>query len=265
MCKPVARSLEYFRHQYGAWMLEHAQGLARPHEAASIVEASLAQTGSTALFEEADLEVRGIVLYYLRHFRRTGHSEFMTIPGGQRRDGGAQMAAAIATLAAAGLVPQSMARIAVPAPLFAGLELIRGTLPLRERLACGDSLLELELAGMAQDVSNLRARGQRFTMTLLMIENERIDRDAHAYELEPVRACIATFALHQSVTMRFWPNFVLGAYSGLSRFHVSTEQWHCRRSMLKVKLVTDRGKGNLYCRDMELVQLDEVSIGPAGM
>jgi len=225
---------------------------------ASIVMRCLAEAGSTALFDECAPEVRQSVLHDLRHYRRTGKRELAWIGGGsagRREDGREQARAAIATLAAAGRIPPSMTRIGEPLPKFMGLELIRGAEALQERRACGDALLDIELVALAQDVPNPRGYPQRWTMKLLITEHERVMLDARGYRREPVRSCVATFALHEYVSMYFWPRFTFGH---VDRMRVIQEQLRRGKTRLVVKLDLD-GKGRLYCSDMELVGLEEIS------
>jgi len=222
---------------------------------ADIVLQSLAETGSAALFAEAEEVVRRMILRDLRHYRRTGQRVLCNPQVGRYRDGGPEARAAIATLAAAALVPQSMTRIAVPPPKFMGLELIRGTEPLRERLLCDGTLLDVELVALAQEVPNPRAYCQHWTMGLLITEHERRDIDERYYERVAVRSCIATFALHEHVTLYFWPRFSFGF---VERFRVNSELRSRGQTALQIKLDM-HGKGRLCCRDMELMRLEEIS------
>ncbi|MFB9240366.1 hypothetical protein IV454_24315 [Massilia antarctica] len=224
-------------------------------ELASKVLGSLAKTCSAALFGEVEEEVRRMILRDLRHYRRTGQRELWCSHADRYRDGRSEARAAIATLAGAGLVPHSMTHIAVPVPMFRGMELIRGMEPLDKRLACHDALLNVELVSLAREVPNPRAYSQRLTMSLLITEHERRDVDGQFYDRVPVRSCIATFALHKHVSVYFWPRFSLGF---VFRFTVVQERRSRGQTALVVKL--DMGdKGRLCCRDMELLELEEIS------
>ncbi|NHZ61478.1 hypothetical protein [Massilia genomosp. 1] len=224
-------------------------------ELADIVLASLAQTASAALFTESQADVRRIVLRALRHYRRTGQRELCAVPDARLWDGGPEARAAITTLAAANLVPQSMTRIAVPVPVFRGLECIRAIEPLQQRLPAEDSLLRVELVGLAREVPNPRARPDQWTMSLQITEDERRSIDAGAYERVVVRSCVATFAMRRNVWMDFWPRFTLG---DVRRFSVIQKGNPFGNRKLIVKL--DMGdKGKISCGDMELLRLEDIS------
>ena len=139
-------------------------------ECAFIVLESLAVTGNPALFTEVGNSVRQAALRELRHYRRTGRREMVYPHAGTWCDGGPEAMAAIATLAASGLVPQSMLRIATPLPKFIGVDFIDDVAPLRDRLACDDSLLDIELVGMTSEVRNATGFSQGWTMSLLLTE-----------------------------------------------------------------------------------------------
>lgn len=225
-------------------------------ELAAIVQRSLAETGSAALFLEVEEEVRRIVLRGLRHYKRTGARDLIIFHSANcYLDEAAQARAAIGTLAAAGLVSASMTRIAAPLPKFMGLELIRGIAPLQERRACGDALLDIELVALAQDVPDPRGFPLRWTMKLLITEHEHHIVDANSYRREPVRSCVATFAMHKNVSLYFWPRFSFGY---VERMRVIEEQRRRGQSALVIKLDL-HGKGRLTCRDMELLGLEEIS------
>lgn len=222
---------------------------------ASIVLESLASTGSEELFMEVEEEVRRRILRDLRHYKRTGKRTLIYPHADKYEDGRSTARAAIATLAAAQLVPQSMTLIAVPVPKFMGLELIRGMEPLNERIAGDDTLLDVELVALAQEVPNPRAYPQSWTMSLLITEHQRCDIDERFYEQIPVRSCIATFGMHKSVSLYFWPRFSFGF---VERVRVSQEVRRRGQTALQIKLDM-HGKGRLYCRDMELLRLEEIS------
>jgi hypothetical protein len=222
---------------------------------ASIVLASLAITGSEALFMEVEEEVRRMILRDMRHYKRTGKRTLIYPHAGRREDGRTQARNAIATLAAASLVPQSMTRIAVPVPKFIGLEWIRGIEPLNERLAVDDELLDVELVALAREIPNPRAYPQSVTMTLLITEYQRCDIDEWLYERTPVRSCTATFAMHEYASFYFWPRFSFGF---VDRLRVIQEMRPRGQTALQIKLDM-HGKGRLYCRDMELIRLEEIS------
>lgn len=222
---------------------------------ASIVMESLALTGSAELFMEVEDEVRSLVLRDLRHYKRTGQRTLVYPHADRYEDGRARARAAIATLATAQLVPQSMTQIAVPAPKFIGLEWIRGIEPLIERVTCDDALLDIELVGLAQEVSNPRAYPRSWTMSLLITEHQRCDLDDRLYERIPIRSCIATFGLHESVSLYFWPRFSFGM---VDRIRVSQQTRPRGQTALQIKLDL-HGKGQLHCRDMELLRLEEIS------
>ena len=229
-------------------------------ELAHIVLASLADTASVELFVEVGEDVRRRILRNLRHYRRTGRRELCYAHSGLRRDGRVEARAALATLAAAGLVPQSMTRIADPVPLFRGAEWIRGMGPLNERLAGDQTLLDLTLVGLAQEVTNAHAYPQRLTMSLLVTECERRNVDGLVYKRVAIRSCIATFALQRHVGMYFWTRFSLGH---VFRMSVVREARPRGEAALTVKL--DMGdKGRLRCRDMELLGLEEISCAEDG-
>ncbi|UOD29146.1 hypothetical protein INH39_27615 [Massilia violaceinigra] len=224
-------------------------------ELADLVLESLAQTGSAALFTEAEAEVRRIVLRALRHYKRTGRRELCAVPDGRFWDGGPEARAAITTLAAAGLVPQSMTSIAVPVPVFRGLELIRGVGALEQRLPAEDSLLRVELVSLTRVVANPRAYPDQWTMSLQITEDERRNVDGGAYEREVVRCCVATFGMRRNVYMDFWPRFSLG---DVRRFSVIQKGNPFGNRKLIVKL--DMGdKGKITCGDMELLQIEDIS------
>jgi hypothetical protein len=222
---------------------------------ASIVFESLASTGSAALFMEVEDEVRRIILRDLRRYKRTGQRTLIYPHANRHEDGRSKARAAIVTLAAAQLVPQSMTRIAVPVRKFIGLDRIRGTEPLNERLQCDDEMLDVELVALAQDVPNPRSYPQSWTMSLLITEHRRFDIDERFYERIPVRSCIATFRMHKSVALYFWPRFNFGF---IDRVRVSQEVHRRGQTALQIKLEM-HGKGRLYCRDMELLRLEEIS------
>lgn len=163
--------------------------------------------------------------------------------------------AAIATLVAAKLVPQSMEHIAVPQPMFVGLELIHGATPLRERLLCDDTLLDVELVALAQEVPNPRAYPQCWTMSLLITEHQRLDIDEQMYRRVPLRNLVATFEMRGGVSVYFWPRFSFGF---ISRFRVIRVSRPRGKTTLQIKLDL-HGKGRLYCREMELLQVEEIS------
>ena len=216
---------------------------------------SLAFSGSAQLFTEVEQEVRNIVLRDLRHYKRTGQRTLIYAKANRYEDGRSKARAAIVTLAAAQLVPQSMTRIAAPVPKFLGLEWIRGIEPLNERLAGDDTLLDVELVALAQEVPNPLAYPQNWTMSLLITEHQRCDVDERFYERNPVRSCIATFGMHKSVSLYFWPRFSFGF---VDRLRVSQEVRRRGQTALQIKLDM-HGKGRLYCRDMELLRLEEIS------
>lgn len=111
---------------------EHGLGPGAMHgDLASIVLESLASTGSPALFLEVENEVRRLVLRDLRRFKRTGERELCYPHADRYQDGRGSARVAIATLFNAGLVSQSMTRIALPQQIFSGLELIGWVNPLR--------------------------------------------------------------------------------------------------------------------------------------
>lgn len=222
---------------------------------ASIVLESLASTGSEELFMEVEEEVRRMILRDLRHYKRTGKRTLIYPHRDRCEDGRSKARAAIATLAAAQLVPQSMTLIAMPLPKFIGLEWIRGMDPLNERLKCDDALLDVELVALAQEVPNPRAYPQSWKMSLLITEHQRCDIDERFYERIPVRSCIATFGLHKSVSLYFWPRFSFGF---VDRVRVSQEVRRRGQTALQIKLDM-HGKGRLYCRDMELLRLEDIS------
>ena len=224
-------------------------------EVADIVLESLAFSDSAELFSEVEQEVRDIVLRDLRHYKRTGQRTLIYPKANRYVDGRADARAAIATLAAAQLVPQSMTRIAVPIPKFMGLEWIRGMEPLNERLTGDDTLLDVELVALAQEVPNPSAYPQSMTMSLLITEHQRCDVDERLYERIPIRSYIATFSMHKNVSMYFWPRFSFGF---VDRFRVIQEVRRRGQTALRIKLDM-HGKGRLYCRDMELLRLEEIS------
>jgi hypothetical protein len=222
---------------------------------ASIVLESLATTGSEALFMEVEDEVRRMILRDLRRYKRTGQRTLIYPHANKYEDGRLKARAAISTLAAAQLVPQSMTRIAVPARKFMGLDWIRGTEPLNERLKCDDEMLDVELVALAQDVPNPLAYPQSWTMSLLITEHQRCDIDERFYERIAIRSCVATFRMHKSVILYFWPRFNFGF---VDRIRVIQEVRRRGQTALQIKLDM-HGKGRLYCRDMELLRLEEIS------
>lgn len=224
-------------------------------ELASIVMESLASTGSEELFMEVEEEVRRIVLRDLRHYKRTGQRTLIYYHMGKYEDGELKARAAITTLAAAKLVPQSMTHIALPIPKFIGLDWIRGIEPLYERLTCGDALVDVELVALAQEVPNPRAYPQSWTMSLLITEHRRSEIDERSYERTPIRSCIATFRMHERVSLYFWPRFSFGY---VDRVRVVQEVRRRGQTALKVKLDM-HGKGRIYCRNMELLRIEEIS------
>lgn len=221
---------------------------------ASIVLDSLASTHSEKLFMEVEDEVRRMILRDLRRYRRTGKRTLIYPHANKYEDGRSKARAALATLAAAQLVPQSMTRIAAPARKFIGLDRIRGTEPLIERIKCDDEMLDVELVALAQDVPNPRAYPQSWTMSLLITEHQRCDIDERFYERIPVCSCIATFRMHKSVILYFWPRFSFGF---VDRVRVSQEAHSRGQTALQIKLDM-HGKGRIYCRDMELLRLEEI-------
>jgi hypothetical protein len=221
---------------------------------ASTVIESLAGTGSPALFLEVEEQVRQLVLRDLRRFKRTGQRELCYPHAGRYQDGRGAARAAIATLFHADLVSESMTRIAVPQPMFSGMELIGGVHALLERLPLDQTLLDVELVALAQIVPNPRAHAQQWSMSLLITEHERHDIDEEFYERIPVRSCIATFALHKHVTLLFWPRFGFGQ---VLRMRVIEQQRSRGRTARQVKH-TMVDKGRLYCDAMELLRMEEI-------
>lgn len=213
-------------------------------------------TGSAELFLEAGLTVRRMILRDLRHYKRTGRCRYYLHSSGFW-DGEQQAKLALTTLAAAGLVPQSMTRIADPVPLFDGLELIQGIEPLLERIQCDDALLEVRLLGLMLDVRCVRVYPNCLKMSLLITENERQEIGEGKYELHPTRSCIATFAMRVHPSMCFWPSFDLDS---IERMRLSRESRPRGQTSIKVKLkLGSSQRGRLYCREMELLSLEEVS------
>jgi hypothetical protein len=224
-------------------------------ELATTVLSSLADTGSVALFTEVEEAVRRMVLRDLRHYQRTGQRQLYFMHSERHRDGRAEAGAAIGALAQARLVPPSMTRIATPVPRFRGMQWIRGGALLDQRLACDHALLDVELVALAKEVPNPRAFPQRLTMALLITEHERCNIDGPLYDRVPMRSCIATFALHKQVGMYFWPRFGLGFV-----FRMSVVQEARRRGQTGLIVKLDMGeRGRLWCRDMELLGLEEIS------
>jgi hypothetical protein len=148
-----------------------------------------------------------------------------------------------------------MTRIAAPQPMFMGLELIQDASQLRERLLCDHALLDIELVALARKVPNPIAYPQCWTMSLLITEHAHCDIDELSYSRVAVRSCIATFAMHKHVSMLFWPRFRFGF---VFRFRVIQELRPRGQTALQIKL--DMGdKGRLYCREMKLLRLEEIS------
>lgn len=226
-------------------------------ELACIVLESLAFARSTELYFEVDEEVRRMVLRDLRRFKRTGKRELIFVHANRYKDGRAEAQAAIATLAAKGLVPQSMTQPCKPAPLFVGLEKINGGQPLIERLTCDDSLLNVELVGIAQKVPNPIAYPHSWTMSLHITEHERHQTDEIYYERRAVRSCVATLSLNDRISMYFWPSFRFGY---LSYLHIRQESRPRGQTALSIKLGLSGEKGRIYCRDLELIGLEEINL-----
>ena len=258
MGKPALKTIDDYRDKFRRSCVFHEIHELSPtwaiSELAEIVLESLAVTGSPHLFDEADEAVRRIVLRDLRHYKRTGQRQLIHPHAGTCTDGRAVADAAIATLVSAGLVSQSMQCVAVPYPMFTGLESIRGVDPLLERLLCDDTLLDVELVALGQDVSKPRAHSQCWTLSLLITEHERVNVDERTYRRVPFRSLVATFAMRGNVSIDFWPRFSFGH---VSRFRVSHASRLRGPEALQIKLDL-HGKGRLYCREMELLRIEEV-------
>lgn len=256
----VVKTIDDYRDEYRRMREFHETNgrisISAISEMADIVLASLAVAEKPHLFTEADGAVQRMVLRDLRHYKRTGQRQLIHLHSGNYTDGRALAGAAITTLAAAGLVSQSMQCIAMPQPMFMGLELIRGVDPLRERLGCDDMLLDAELVALARQVPNPLVHAQCWTMSLLVTEHQRVDIDERIYRRVPVRSLLATFALRKSVALYFWPRFSFGS---LSRFRVIRESGPRGQTALHVKLDLN-GKGRLFCREMELLRIEEIGL-----
>ncbi len=133
------------------------------------------------------------------------------------------------------------------------MELIRGIGPFNERIACDHALLGVELTGLAQEVLNPLPC---WTLSLSITEYERQLVGDRGYHREAIRRCVATFMLHRNVSLYFWPRFSFG---DVYQFRVIQEPRPRGQTALKVRLDM-LGKGRLYCRDMELLGLQEIGI-----